>query len=142
MTKCKLTSRTAGFSLIELMVTISIIVLLSTISMVVYRQASLNARDSKRKADLETVRQALVLYKTELGTYPVRTTENQASFTAVLGTLSDANYLGNTSTLIDPKGSTDPYGYRYYSDGTVFTVCVELETDGVPSTTDYCTTQP
>lgn len=52
----------AGFSLVELLVVISIISLLSTLSVVTLNVARLRARDTQRRADLRQVYTALQLY--------------------------------------------------------------------------------
>ncbi|PJC43527.1 MAG: hypothetical protein CO039_03740, partial [Candidatus Pacebacteria bacterium CG_4_9_14_0_2_um_filter_34_50] len=59
-----------GFTLIELLVVATIITILSAIGLVSFVNAGQGARDAKRKADLETVRQALVLRRSDLGNYP------------------------------------------------------------------------
>ncbi|NCS87105.1 MAG: prepilin-type N-terminal cleavage/methylation domain-containing protein, partial [Candidatus Pacebacteria bacterium] len=59
-----------GFTLIELLVVATIITILSAIGLVSFVNAGKGARDAKRKADLETVRQALVLRRSDLGNYP------------------------------------------------------------------------
>ena len=58
-----------AFTLIELLVVSTIIIVLSTIGLVSYRQAGLNSRNAKRKADLEIMRQAMMLYKQDTGYY-------------------------------------------------------------------------
>lgn len=52
-----------GFTLVELLVTISIIGLLSTLSVVSLNNARGKARDARRMYDLSTVRTALELYR-------------------------------------------------------------------------------
>jgi len=59
-----------GFTLIELMVAISIIAILAAIGIVVYSRAQLLARDSRRKEDLRAVSTALTLFYTANGRYP------------------------------------------------------------------------
>lgn len=132
-------SLASGFSLIELLVTISIIVVISTIGLVSYSRASLNARDAKRKSDLEAVRQALVLYRTENTAYPAPLNNNsEASFTTMLGTLRTQTYL-NDANIADPKDTTTGYGYRYFTaTGASFQLCALLE----GTAADYCVYSP
>src|SRR3989344_1793427 len=92
-------TRRQGFTLIELLVVTTIIIVLSTIGLVSYRQAGMSARNAKRKADLETVRQALVLYRTEVGTYPVVAGSSPANFTSMLTTIN--SYI-SSDTMADP----------------------------------------
>ena len=109
-----------GFTMIELLVVMTIVIVISTIGLVSYRTASQNARNGKRKADLETVRQALVLYRSDNGSYPVTT-----SFATAVTTISD--YVSATQ-VEDPKNE-DPYVYSYTSDGSTFGLSGTLEPD-------------
>lgn len=64
------TTNQPGFTLIELMVAISIVAILSTIGMTVYSKAQALARDSKRKEDLKSITIALELYYQKHQKYP------------------------------------------------------------------------
>jgi general secretion pathway protein G len=59
-----------GFSLIELLIVVTIITILGSIGMVNYQTFSQKTRDAKRKADLEQIRAALELYRADVGEYP------------------------------------------------------------------------
>jgi len=59
-----------GFTLIELLVTIAIIGILSAIGIITLMNARERARDTKRRADLNSVRLALELYYDAQGAYP------------------------------------------------------------------------
>ncbi|PJC42609.1 MAG: hypothetical protein CO040_03550, partial [Candidatus Pacebacteria bacterium CG_4_9_14_0_2_um_filter_36_8] len=59
-----------GFSMIELLVVTTIMIILTTIALVSYRQATQNSRNAKRKTDMEIVRQQLILYRSDNGCYP------------------------------------------------------------------------
>ena len=65
-----------GFTLVELLIVISIITILTTIGYVAYHGATFKARDSRRKADLNAVKKALSLASSDCsgGLYPVPTT--------------------------------------------------------------------
>lgn len=67
--------RTRGFTLMELLITMGIIVLLMGVGVVSYTQTNKKARDSKRKADIESIRSALELYRTDQGQYPTLTVD-------------------------------------------------------------------
>lgn len=119
----------SGFTMIELLVVATIIILLTAIGLVSYRQVGQNARNGKRKADLETVRQALVLYRSVNGSYPATST-----WTTMIGQLT--NYISATS-VTDPKNAS-PYVYSYTSNGTTFTLTGYLE----PNATVYSLSNP
>lgn len=118
-----------GFTMIELLVVTTIIIILTSIGLVSYTSANRSARNGKRKADMEMVRQALVLYRTDNGTYP-----STSNFSTMLTTISD--YTSATS-VTDPKNEGS-YVYSYTSDGITFTLTANLEPDGTP----YSVTNP
>ncbi len=67
----KLHQKNKGFTLIELLVVIAIIAILSTIISVMFSSARVKAKDTVRKADLNSVKTALELYANDHnGTYP------------------------------------------------------------------------
>lgn len=112
-----------GFTMIELLVVTTIIIVITSIGLVSYTSANRSARNGKRKADMEMVRQALVLYRTDNGTYPAT-----SNFATMLSTISD--YTSATS-VTDPKNEGS-YVYSYTSDGVVFTLTANLEPNGTP----------
>lgn len=117
-----------GFTLIELIVVATIIVVLSAIGMVSFINAGKSARNSKRQADLETVRQALVLYKSDNSIYP-----SGSSYSNMITTLS-AGYI-SSPTPLDPKdgqnscgtGGSAACGYTYVGAASTFTLTAPLE---------------
>lgn len=129
------TRRTAlGFTMIELLVVATIMIVLTTIALVSYRSATQGSRNAKRKTDLQTVRQGLVLYRSDNGCYPI-----DSSFAAMLVTIGD--YLNDTP--YDPLGSevTPLYTYDSVGDGdcggdeaTGFELEALLEPDDTPYT--------
>lgn len=123
-----------GFTMIELLVVSTIIIVITAIGLVSYTQVNRNARNGKRRADLENVRQALVLYRTDNGSYPAGN-GSSAAFSTMLGTIG--SYI-SASNVTDPK-NVDPYVYYYTSNGATFSLCGYLEPDIV---TQYCVTNP
>jgi len=121
--------RRNGFTMIELLVVTTIIIVLTTVGLVSFRSAGQSARNGRRQADLETVRQALVLYKSSEGTYPTT-----GDFDTMVTTISD--YVSAT-TINDPRNE-GAYVYEYSSDGTTFTLTAYLE----PDATAYQLTSP
>lgn len=59
-----------GFTIIEMLVVISIIALLSGIGLANYASQTKKTRDARRMVDLEVIRQALELYRSDVGVYP------------------------------------------------------------------------
>lgn len=119
-------SKKAGFTMIELLVVSTIIIVLSAIGLVSYRKAMQSSRNAKRKADLETVRQALVLSKADKGYYP-----SSSVYLTVTNNLVTDGYLSSPAPSESKTGHTT---YSYAPDGTCgagacgFTLTATLET--------------
>jgi len=107
-----------GFTLIELLVVVTIILVLSSVGLVSYQAAQRKGRDSKRKTDLEQVRAALEMFRSDNGSYPT------GSWGEVITVLTDEDYL--SSAPQDPKG----YSYHYVSDGHTYQLYAYLEAGG------------
>lgn len=59
-----------GFTLIEIIVVISLIALLSVIGLTAFNRVQRNARDSKRLGDIKELQNGLMLYKAVNGVFP------------------------------------------------------------------------
>jgi prepilin-type N-terminal cleavage/methylation domain-containing protein len=68
--KVMILSLPKGFTLIELLVVIAIVGVLIAVGTSSYLTASKQSRDTRRKTDLEQIRQALETYRSETGAYP------------------------------------------------------------------------
>jgi len=67
----KINNKTAkGFTLLEILVVVTIIGLLAAVGVVSYGSLLKGSRESRRKADLEQIRAALEIYKSANGAYP------------------------------------------------------------------------
>ena len=64
-----------GFTFIELLVVVTISALLMGAAMVGYSSISRRSRDTRRRTDIETIRSALELYRSENGSYPLSVSE-------------------------------------------------------------------
>lgn len=107
-----------GFTLIELLVVMTILAVLFGLAMVSYQGAKKSARDGKRKVDLEEVRSALEMCRTDTGSYPLVPLVSGNNITC-----------GGTTYMQIPS---DPGPYRYYYTGTAstYSLCALLETGG------------
>ena len=127
MKKTRALNKTEGFTLVEILVVVTIIALLASLAVVSYSQFVKQARDAKRTTDIEQIRAAIELYRNfdTGGAYPA-TVDFSGS-----GTIADANatYLGKVPN--DPLSSS---GYSLYyisvSPFTDYTLCAYLENGG------------
>ena len=113
-----------GFTLIELMVAISIVAILSTVGMSFYGTAQKSARDSKRKQDINAIATALEIYKQANGFYPkFNWIYSKSGGTWIAGL--NTNYINQlpkdpkqvpSSNLCTPWDHADCYTYGYYGD--------------------------
>lgn len=120
MNKKKMQSN--GFTLIEILVTATIIALLAGIGVTSYSTLTKQSRDAKRKADLENIRAALEMYRSDNDYYP-----------DTLSPIVPSGYLNKIPT--DPQ--TPSREYSYTPTGTPVTnysLCAALETTNTTKT--------
>ena len=72
--------KTSGFTLVELLIVISIIGILAGIGLASFNSAQAKSRDTKRKTDLQQVGNALELYYNDKGQYPAPAADNSGNF--------------------------------------------------------------
>ena len=126
MNKSKIQS---AFTLIELLVVISIIGILIGLSVFGLQGARQSARDATRKADMETVRSGLEMYKADCGSYPLTANLVLSSATQLVGNNSSATCLStNIYIATIPTDPTSPAAsYVYNSNGVTYNACSTLE---------------
>ena len=88
-----------GFTLVELMVVISIIGIMSSILYVNYSDAREQARDKVRMTDLKSLQLAIETYKAQYGRYPAAGCSGGTDFVGP-GPESMSGFLGNCDTYI------------------------------------------
>jgi prepilin-type N-terminal cleavage/methylation domain-containing protein len=151
-----------GFTLIELVIVVSVIAVLSGVSIFAMREARTSGRDAKRRADLAQIASSLELYKADCNFYPNTVPAVNAPLT---GASSFGCTVATAATNIyiqampgDPDGSA--YAYTVAPSGcsgncTRFCIWANLEGDptlpafcnstncgSVPSGFDLCITNP
>lgn len=103
----------------ELLISMGIIVLLMGVGIVSYTETNKKARDAKRKADIESIRSALELYRTDEGRYPSLTVNASNCITSTSITAGAVTYLATIPTDTKDDGST--YCYKYVLGASPFT---------------------
>lgn len=132
-----------GFTLVELLVTISIMMLVMGVALVAFSGTRATTRDAKRQGDLEAIRSALELYRADNSGYPPGSAWQSA--------LTSGQYL--TDIPSDPLPDRS-YDYTPAGCGASvcasYSLCAALEVSGTPVsgcgsctvTCNYKTTQP
>jgi len=125
-----------GFTLVELLVVISIIAILATLLMANFIGVRQRGRDGQRKSNLFQVQSALELYRSDAGNYP-----DTASFPACGSAITANGTIYMTKVPCDPLGGD----YTYTSaDGSTYTIyaCLENPEDNQRDTSPSgsCTT--
>lgn len=121
----------AGFTLVEIVVVVSIIAILAAVIYANFGQAGAQSRDAKRKADLRTMQSAIELYKNENGRYPegcngpmVWSGEANTNFACSSGNQYIVGLAPKYIPVLpkDPKTGSGDYGYVYLTndEGTVY----------------------
>lgn len=124
-------SKRDGFTLLELLVVITIIGLLSSVGLASYTRAQARARDAKRQSDLTTLRNALELYYSENNNYINTGGACQDVGTSLVSLTPDF-----TKTLpVDPGGQGLPYLYC----GSTQSYCLESKLETAETTQSTCT---
>lgn len=113
-----------GFTMIELLIVIAIIGILAVLGISMFSSATKRARDAVRKSDLESIRQALVLYRSDNGTYP----QTSGISDVVLTPMLSPTYINPVPEAETPN--LDDYNYTTLNGGRQFKICTKLETNG------------
>ncbi|EKD91143.1 MAG: hypothetical protein ACD_30C00041G0003 [uncultured bacterium] len=155
--QAKRTHNFFGFTLIELIIAITIVGIIAAIGFLSYSQSQIVARDSKRKQDLQEIAKALQLYYGDFRQFPCTNSWQHSSSTA--GTVwitNDTAVCNNTAPSLsssyisnlpnDPTSNTtgnptseNVMGYHYWSSacggipaGQYYVLATQLENRSDP----------
>ena len=116
-----------GFTLIELIVVMSIIALLSGISLFALQAARVSGRDARRQSDLEMVRSALEMYRADCGQYP---TNGEMVFNGTTQLAGNGTSCPGTNIYLQviPADATAGRDYAYSRPAaSTYVLCASLE---------------
>ena len=124
-------NRKKGFTLFELLVSISIIAILTALATISFSNAQKKARDTKRIQDINAVKKALEMYYSD----------NNYSYPDDLDELVEVGsdetpYLQKNPT--DPKGGDYGYTYTHSSDWSEFCYCAIMEDEDKGNADEDC----
>ena len=123
--KAKAFRRAGGFTLFELLVSISIIAVLTAVAVVSFGGLNRKTRDARRISDLEKIRLSLEAVKQVGNTYPVNLT-----------TLVGSSLLEKIPT--DPKGVGYTYAYSVGDSNYTYALCAYMEDLGSTTVSTGC----
>lgn len=124
--KKQIKQRQAGFTIIEMLIVVTILAMLAGVLVPVLQEGQQTARDSRRMQDLRTVQSALADYFRAEGEYPDTAGEWNTDFDDGYGTNGDGTgyipglvptYLPALPRDPDPSRPTATIHYMYQSDG-------------------------
>lgn len=131
-------SRISGFTLIEILTVVAIIGLLASVVLVGLGSFRTRGRDTRRIADLRATQNALELYYTKNGSYPV-----DSDWRTLEDTVKGAG-IGVTKIPHDPlvvggvasKPNQEDYTYDSSDDHQSYILRAQLEDNGNPALND------
>jgi type II secretory pathway pseudopilin PulG len=140
-----------GYTLVELLLIIAVIVVISTIGFVMYSTIQPRTRDARRKADIAQIKDALEQYKIANGVYPTVIGQScggagDCSSSAPSDTSSWTNILGGSAYFSDGIAPVDPLNKLYRGQSYTYTfdglrVCawrLEQNPTHDPAVGDFC----
>ena len=126
-----------GFTILELLISIAIIAVLSSIIMVSMTGIKKQTRDTRRMSDINEIQKALNLYFTTTNRFPIFTSETIITGTDAFSTLLEQ---GGHITQVPTDPAYPEYAYTYQSDstGANFNLKFCMETDSIKRFSKGC----
>ncbi len=108
----------AGFTLVELLITLSIVVILAIVAMMYLRGQAFKGNDARRKADIERIKVAVEEFEKDHDCYPLYVGCGLDSSQPIHPYLNNipCDPVTNLAYVYEPEDSTCPGWFRFYSD--------------------------
>lgn len=131
-------NKRSGFTLMEIMVAVTIMVIISGVSLGAFTFSQRKSRDAKRKSDLSQIARALEMFNEDFGRYPLGFDGNIVGCQSSAGVDLEvcdwgevfSGYPGGVYQLYMSKLPDDPkvnFDYYYESDGNNINLYAALE---------------
>lgn len=115
--------RKKGFTLLELLLVMAILGIFASYSVNNYIASIKKSRDGRRSADLQQIRGALELFRSNIGSYPQPT----GTYGLPFGTSGLTDSLGNTYMTKIPQDGKPGQTYYYTQSSDDYTLAANLE---------------
>lgn len=109
------TKKIKGFTLVELLIAVSILTILTALGLLFFGGALKNARDHQRLKDLNTIAQALEMYRNDFHYYPSSSSDTDSMDNLKFNLVDQKNYLSEMPA--DPLNDSERK-YQYKASGT------------------------
>lgn len=129
----------SGFTIIELIVVVIVIGILASVSTVVYRGSQERARFASYKSDIVRINEAITLYNSENGRYPLGDGTSASGCTTGSGTSFMANsglvpgYISRMPDVPNHNGGVNYYAYCWNGSGAEYKIVRLVSSGTVPS---------
>jgi prepilin-type N-terminal cleavage/methylation domain-containing protein len=111
-------NRNNAFTLVELLITLSIVVILAVVAMLYLRGQAFKGNDARRKADIERIKVAVEEYEKDHDCYPLYVNCGVVQDQPIYPYLNDVpcDPVTNSSYTYDFPDNACPAWYRFFSD--------------------------
>ncbi|MBU2632355.1 prepilin-type N-terminal cleavage/methylation domain-containing protein [Patescibacteria group bacterium] len=126
-----------GFTLIELLIVVAIIGVLASLLMANFIGVRQRGRDAQRKSDVRQIQSALELYRADMSSYPLASSNPLACGSSLMS--GTTTYMKKIPC--DPQNpTTQKYVYSYSATNGTYTIkaCLENSNDSQLDATNTC----
>lgn len=126
-----------GFTIVELLIVITVIAILAAITIVAYNGVQERAQNTRKISDIKSVQRLIEAYRAENGSYPQTTNNPKANWRAAdvrtdddcTNGSSQADWIPGLTQRLPQSGASKPIGadgktgcYLYVSNGTEYVI--------------------